>query len=514
MKPLGSIPTTPLVVFLILVLLLQPWQVAAAPISLVPGTVNMFRDTRAANDVIGSGDLFQFGAEIVGGSLGTTLGAFYPPTGFTVSQAPCVPLAVSPNVCTRTTAFNSSRLGQWVLRFANGPDALLVVGPPLAGAENPVPFPRDVTISGSGITPTLSWTVPGGFQPDGFRVNIFDKDDITFGGFANVIHSVAIPPTSTSYTLPAVLNSGRSLDPAGHYAIELSLIETRGHVPFTNNNAEILRRSRSFFDFTPLPPSAPPNVVLPTIVNGVYNFSVTQVGPDFVTFIDPPVAIGYDYAIGPGDPNFKSVVLPEAGDNLYDLYAWDGTAYVFHSTVTANVEVDLTAIDANGVDRFRILGIEPSAGLDPANPTAFITGLTFVTTGQFTGTMTPLVAETVAIDLKPGSDPNCINPRSKGVVAVAILGGAVDVTAIDRGTLQIDHDSNPATAGVAPIKSSFKDVDGDGTVDLVLHFDTQQLSASGVLADGRTLYVTGAFTNGDLFIGSDSVFLAGGPTCR
>ncbi|HEY4959049.1 MAG TPA: PEP-CTERM sorting domain-containing protein, partial [Caldimonas sp.] len=43
-----------------------------------------------------------------------------------------------------------------------------------------------------------------------------------------------------------------------------------------------------------------------------------------------------------------------------------------------------------GVSDFTITGIETSAGLDPSNPTAFITGLTFSGNGDFTGTMTPL----------------------------------------------------------------------------------------------------------------------------
>ena len=65
----------------------------AAPIVLVNGTVNMFRDTRGANNVgVGQGDLLQYGADIVGGSLGTTLGASYPPTGFTDRQDPVQPL--------------------------------------------------------------------------------------------------------------------------------------------------------------------------------------------------------------------------------------------------------------------------------------------------------------------------------------------------------------------------------------------------------------------------------------
>jgi PEP-CTERM motif len=45
---------------------------------------------------------------------------------------------------------------------------------------------------------------------------------------------------------------------------------------------------------------------------------------------------------------------------------------------------------------FRVLGIETSAGLDPNDPTAFVTGLSFTGAGQFTGTMTPFTAEAPA----------------------------------------------------------------------------------------------------------------------
>ncbi len=45
---------------------------------------------------------------------------------------------------------------------------------------------------------------------------------------------------------------------------------------------------------------------------------------------------------------------------------------------------------ANGLTEFQIRGIETSALLDPNNPLAFVTGLTFVGDGTFTGTMTPL----------------------------------------------------------------------------------------------------------------------------
>ena len=57
-----------------LALVLLGWvgSADAQPISLVPNTVNMFRDTRGANDVgVASGDRFQFGADIVVGRPGS-----------------------------------------------------------------------------------------------------------------------------------------------------------------------------------------------------------------------------------------------------------------------------------------------------------------------------------------------------------------------------------------------------------------------------------------------------------
>ncbi len=46
-----------------------------------------------------------------------------------------------------------------------------------------------------------------------------------------------------------------------------------------------------------------------------------------------------------------------------------------------------------GVDAFDVTDIDASANLDPGNVTAFITGLTFVGDGDFTGTMTPIIED-------------------------------------------------------------------------------------------------------------------------
>lgn len=377
---------------------LAPYELAAAPIDLIPGTVNMFRDTRGANNVgIGQGDILQYGANIVGGSAGTTLGARYAPTGFTDPQSPCNPLAVNPNFCSNGTAYVVNRAQEpWTLRFERPNETPVVVGgPSLSGTETAVPFPVNVTISGSGLSPTISWTVPGGFGADAVRINIFDRNAILSTGQADIIHSIQVNPNAGSYLIPALLTSGQQLQLSGNYVFNVQLIDTRGDPAAflaTGNNAHILRRSSSFFSFTPLPGGGPPNVFLPTVVNGVYNFAITNVGPNSVTFIDPFVAVGYDYAIGAGNPNFASVLLPTGiGDSLFDLFLWNGTTF-------ADSGIDLMGgaqyfFSGSGVDRFSIRGIETSAGLDPEDVTAFITGLTFVMAGNFTGTMTPLTVE-------------------------------------------------------------------------------------------------------------------------
>jgi len=75
------------------------------------------------------------------------------------------------------------------------------------------------------------------------------------------------------------------------------------------------------------------------------------------------------------------------------------------------------------------------------------------------------------IDIKPGSDVNRINPKSKGVIPVAILGSAdLDVHDIDQSTIAF----GPSAMDTHKQGGHFEDVNGDGYVDLVLHFPTQE----------------------------------------
>jgi hypothetical protein len=218
-------------------------------------------------------------------------------------------------------------------------------------------------------------------------VQVFDRSAPSLpNGTKDIIYSTAVAASANAVSIPeGIVKVGKN------YSLNVQLIDTRGDPALfeaSNNNAYILRRSNSYFDFSPIPGGGPPNAFLPTVVNGVYNFKFTIPDPNAVTFIDPVVAIGYDYAIGAGNPNFASVLLPDVGDGQFLLEYLSG-GNLLDRALAAGAQF---FFPQGGVSAFRVLGIETSAGLDPNNVTAFITGLTFVAAGEFTGTMTPITA--------------------------------------------------------------------------------------------------------------------------
>jgi hypothetical protein len=107
-------------------------------------------------------------------------------------------------------------------------------------------------------------------------------------------------------------------------------------------------------------------------------------------FVDPPFAIGYEYTLGPGSPNFESVLPPALdGQNTYELELWNGSAYEHVATIPAG---DTWRFEAGGVARFRLMGIDESRHLDVADPAAFVTGLSFVSGDEAELFMTPIPA--------------------------------------------------------------------------------------------------------------------------
>jgi hypothetical protein len=139
------------------------------------------------------------------------------------------------------------------------------------------------------------------------------------------------------------------------------------------------------------PGSTPDNPLLPVIIEDGFQFDFNITEPDRPFFIDPDVAVGYNYIVDSG-PNMTSVLLPTGiGDGFYELWSDSsgGNCTDFVSSGTT-LTGGTTFNFASPLRCFSVRGIETSAGLDPTNPLAFITGLTFESAGSVSMRQIPI----------------------------------------------------------------------------------------------------------------------------
>jgi Fibronectin type III domain/PEP-CTERM motif len=286
-------------------------------------------------------------------------------------------LCTTPNNCTPTSNNNPANLtAPWTLTFQNPNTNPTNVSNTLSLVSSQIPLAQSIILSGTTANSTFTWSPPPGFNPNAYRIQIFQA------GVGAIFEQNLTQPTYTAQT--------SSLVPGVTYTIELEMLTTRDGSNNINSDSNLSAASRVYSSFT-LPSSIAVPINLPTYIavgnSLVWGFQIT-VAPGITYYIDPAVATGYIYRIGAGNPNFASVELPDIGNsNPYDLYLWNGSAFMFDTTLAADTLFDFAP---GGVSEFEVLGIDPSLGIDPDNTTAFVTALTFEGAGSFTGTMTPV----------------------------------------------------------------------------------------------------------------------------
>jgi len=275
-----------------------------------------------------------------------------------------------------------------------------------------------------------------------------------FGLFVNGVNVAKVPNSSTAVSINSINDATNSeyfvnndngsfdtemdgrtvvlftiqiaVNPNVENDIKLAIAD-RGDAQFDSN---VFLRAGSFI-------SIPSTVVMPTTVSGdsyVFEDPTPSTGTEFTTY-DPAIAVGYNFVVRSG-PNFAKIKLPTGiGNNLYTLHL-DTNANTpgiqpgpSVATLTGGVEFDFTVTTGSytgvpaGLASFQIMGIEPSASIDPDNPGAFAVDLNFISATAVEFTMTPIEATS--------GTGNSFIDQNGDKVSVKLTGGGTVTVVLD-----------------------------------------------------------------------------------
>ena len=129
------------------------------------------------------------------------------------------------------------------------------------------------------------------------------------------------------------------------------------------------------------------NITIDDCLNSTSDFWFWFNQSGSLVWVDPIVATGYDFVVYSGPAMVTVEIPPGYGDDVFDLYLHDGTDWY-----DTNIDIDagVSYTFQSPVDRMSIRGIETYEMLDPSDPTAFVTGITYASNGTVLMTMTPV----------------------------------------------------------------------------------------------------------------------------
>ena len=127
------------------------------------------------------------------------------------------------------------------------------------------------------------------------------------------------------------------------------------------------------------------NITIDDCLNSTSDFWFWFNQSGSLVWVDPIVATGYDFVVYSGPAMVTVEIPPGYGDDVFDLYLHDGTDWY-----DTNIDIDagVSYTFQSPVDRMSIRGIETYEMLDPSDPTAFVTGITYASNGTVLMTMT------------------------------------------------------------------------------------------------------------------------------
>lgn len=175
-------------------------------------------------------------------------------------------------------------------------------------------------------------------------------------------------------------------------------------------------------EFTPILPSNPEDL------EGGFIFDLPEVDESEIVWIDPDIATGYTYVATDGGM-FDVVVAPsQLAVNDSDGYNIEYINELGEEVTVALAPGQSHAFSAP-VDEFTISGIDEELMLDPIDPLAFVTGLSFADSGSFGVIQTPI---TTFVDDGTGGPPpvdpptepptTVSEPSSLALIALGMLG--------------------------------------------------------------------------------------------